>query len=255
MTSCTGGFGGFWVLSREKTVGFRLLAEALRRVRTRWEGRWKSQNRKNVNLSPYVEEPLNSKVIKSFVPELRSRKCFSCFEIPMFYVNMLWTSHVHFTHIGIMGMVHLLYTHLQIHAGIYIYMLDTYRHNKLIRRSNKRRRKTSLTIFTSHFTARVRKGFVGFYCEGELEIEHNCNILTPLLWPSRCVFLFSWCSTGGLGPTAGCWLSLLHFISVFSGPQTPSGYPRAPSIGRGFPYHISTLAVWNSTCNCSGSVN
>ena len=29
-------------------------------------------------LSPYVEEPLNSKVIKSFVPELRSRKCVSC---------------------------------------------------------------------------------------------------------------------------------------------------------------------------------
>ena len=39
-------------------------------------GRLKSQNRKNVYLSPYVEEPLNSKVIKSFVPELRSRKCF-----------------------------------------------------------------------------------------------------------------------------------------------------------------------------------
>ena len=35
-------------------------------------GRWKSQNRKNVYLSPYVEEPLNSKVIKSFSPELRS---------------------------------------------------------------------------------------------------------------------------------------------------------------------------------------
>ena len=49
-------------------------------------GRWKSQNRKNVYLSPYVEEPLNSKVIKSFVPELRSRKCFSCFEFPMLYV-------------------------------------------------------------------------------------------------------------------------------------------------------------------------
>ena len=46
---------------------------------------WKSQNRKNVYRSPYVEEPLNSKVIKIFVPELRSRKCFSCFEIPMFY--------------------------------------------------------------------------------------------------------------------------------------------------------------------------
>ena len=57
--------------------------------RTRWGGgRWKSQNRKNAYLSPYVEELLNSKVIKSFVPELRSRKCFSCFKIPMFYVYM-----------------------------------------------------------------------------------------------------------------------------------------------------------------------
>ena len=58
--------------------------------------RWKSQNRKNVYLSPYVEEPLNSKVIQSFIPELRSYKCFSCFEIPMFYVYMLWTFCVRF---------------------------------------------------------------------------------------------------------------------------------------------------------------
>ena len=36
-------------------------------------------------------------------------------------------------------------------------------------------------IFASHFSARVRKGCVGFYCERELEIEHNCNILTPKL--------------------------------------------------------------------------
>ena len=61
-------------------------------------GRWKWQNTKIVPLSPYVEKPLNSKVIKSFVPELRSRKCFSCFEIPMFYVIYLWTLYVHFTH-------------------------------------------------------------------------------------------------------------------------------------------------------------
>ena len=64
--------------------GFRLLA--LWRVPHKTGGGWKSQNRKNVYLSPYVEEPLNSKVIKSFVTELRSRKCFLCFEIPMFYV-------------------------------------------------------------------------------------------------------------------------------------------------------------------------
>ena len=49
-------------------------------------GRWKSQNRKNVYLSPYDEEPLKSKVIKSFVPELRSRKCFSCFD----WFGLVW---------------------------------------------------------------------------------------------------------------------------------------------------------------------
>ena len=63
--------------------------------------RWKCLNRKNVYLSPYVKGPLNSKVIKSFVPELRSRKCFSCFVIPMFYVYMLWTFYVLFPHIRI----------------------------------------------------------------------------------------------------------------------------------------------------------
>ena len=42
-------------------------------------------------------------------------------------------------------------------------------------------------IFTSHFFARIRKGF---YCERELEIEHDCNILTPNFYGrQRCVFL------------------------------------------------------------------
>ena len=49
-------------------------------------GRWKSQDRKIVPFSPYVEKPLNSKVIKSFLSEQRSHECFSCFVIPMFYV-------------------------------------------------------------------------------------------------------------------------------------------------------------------------
>ena len=113
--------GGFWDFEKVSRVETR---HRTRRVdfrgsqrqdefacygrRTRWGGcRWKSQNRKNVYLSPYVEEPLNSKEIKCFIPELRSRKCFSCFEIPMFYVYMLWTFYVHFTHIRIMGMVHI----------------------------------------------------------------------------------------------------------------------------------------------------
>ena len=72
---------------RTKSVDFRLLAEALGRCRTRWGGRrWKNQHRKIVPLSPFVEKPLNSKVIKSYEPELRSRKYFSCFEIPRCYL-------------------------------------------------------------------------------------------------------------------------------------------------------------------------
>ena len=49
-------------------------------------------------LSPYVEKPFNSKIIKKFVPELRSCKCFSCFGIPMFYVYILRTFYVRFTY-------------------------------------------------------------------------------------------------------------------------------------------------------------
>ena len=60
-------------------------------------GRWKSQNRKNVYLSPYVEEPLNSKVIKSFVPELRSSVfCVLGFLCSMYicYEHSMYVSHI-----------------------------------------------------------------------------------------------------------------------------------------------------------------
>ena len=87
-------------------------------------------------------------------------------------------------------------------------------------------------IYTSHFIARVQKGCSWVACERELEIEHNCNILTPLLWPSRCVFL----------------------VLLMLG-STPSGFPRAPSVGCGLPYHIWSLAVWNSTGNCFLDLN
>ena len=67
-----------------------------------------------------------------------------------------------------------------------------------------------INIFTSHFIVRVRKGF-----------------LTPNFMAVNVVsFSFSWGSTGGPGVhSAGCWLSLLHIISIFSGPQLI----RAPS--------------------------
>ena len=39
--------------------------------------------------------------------------------------------------------------------------------------------------------------------------------------------------------SAGCWLSLLHLISIFSGPQTPSGFPMAPSVWLSLPHLVS----------------
>ena len=115
--ACAGDFGGFeksqlsGVLPRGKKVDFRLLAEA--RPVALWRvphvflvgGADGKANIERLYLSPYVEKPFNSKVIKSFVPELRSRKCFSCFGIPMFYVYMLWTFYVRFPY-SCMGMLH-----------------------------------------------------------------------------------------------------------------------------------------------------
>ena len=83
-------------------------------------------------------------------------------------------------------------------------------------------------IFTSHFIARVWKGCWRVACERMLETERKLHILTPLLWPSRCV-LFSWC----WGP--------LH-----------RGFLRAPSVGCGLPLPHLVSTVWNYTGNCIG---
>ena len=66
----------------------------------------KSQNRNNVHPSPYVEEPLNSKVIKSFVPELRSRKCFFVFRDSYVLCIYKWTFYIHFAY-PYLAMIHM----------------------------------------------------------------------------------------------------------------------------------------------------
>ena len=115
MTSCTGsargGFGEFWKCQLSSASGedgwLSLACRGLvSGAHVVWD-RWKNQ----VYLSPYVEKPLNSNVIKSFVPELRSRKCFRvsgflcsmhiCYEHSMYvshihvwlYYNIGWTEH------------------------------------------------------------------------------------------------------------------------------------------------------------------
>ena len=139
----------------------------------------------------------------------------------------------------------------------------------------------------------VRKGYSRFACERVLETEHKLHIFTPLLWPSRCVFLAllmlgSTPSGGGFrGPprsgmafpiTSGLWLSgslLATASGVFRVPprsgvafpttsglyclefywQLHRGFPRSPSVGCGLPYHISSLTLWESAGNCFGTPN
>ena len=80
----------------------RSLARSLRpcgRCRT-WFGADGKVRIERLYLSPYVEKPFNSKVIKSFIPELRSRKCFcvSGFLCSIYiygYEYSIYISHIH----------------------------------------------------------------------------------------------------------------------------------------------------------------
>ena len=137
------------------------------------------------------------------------------------------------------------FSYMHVHAEIYIYMLDTYWRN-----DKDAHRKTSLTKYLPLTLLQgFEKGYSRFACERELETEQKLQYFDPHSYGCHIVsFLFSWCSPGGLeAHSVGWWLPLLHLISIFSGPQTPSGFPRAPSAGCGFPYHISAISVSNAT--------
>ena len=108
-------------------VGFRLLAGTFVAGATRvGGGGWADEKARIERMCislPYVET-FNSKVIKGFVPELRSRYVF--FEFWDSYVLSLRTFEVRFTHSHIMAMVHL---YIFGTRSIYIYM---YEHNMSI---------------------------------------------------------------------------------------------------------------------------
>ena len=92
---------------------------------------------------------------------------------------------------------------------------------------------------------------MGFYCERELEIEQKLQYFDPHSYGRQhCVFLVlhNCCLTGGPeAHSAGLWLSLLHLISNFSGPQLIGG-PEGPFCLAWFsiPHLISNLSptVW-----------
>ena len=141
-----------------------------------------------------------------------------------------------------MGCLIVIYSHNKYaYIHIYMFMQDTYWCNKLIRRSNKRRRKTSLTKYLPlTLLLGFEKVVQGFRVRGSWRPNRNFNILTSSLMAVNVVsFSFFWCSTGGLGVhSAGCWLSL-RILSSSSLDPNSSG-PQAPSACCGFPYHISS---------------
>ena len=124
-----------------------------------------------------------------------------------------------------------------------------------IKMQEGRHKKTSLEKYSP---LTLLQGFERLACERMLETERKLHILTPLLWPSRCV-LFSW-YWGPLhrgfprAPSVGCGFSY-HISSLTlweSAGNCIGGFPSAPSVGCGFPYHIWSLAVWKSAGNCIG---
>ena len=101
-----GGFGGFWKSQLSSWLGRRRLTFTSSPKPSQWHtccgagGRWKSQNRKNVNLCSYVEEPLNSKVIKRYCTW--TKKSLRVFRVSGFlcfmyicYEHSKYFSHIH----------------------------------------------------------------------------------------------------------------------------------------------------------------
>ena len=150
----------------------------------------------------------------------------------------------------------MLYGHLPYHNDSIIVKTDARR-----KTHEERKQEDFFTIiFTSHFIARVRKGCWRVVCERMLETEHKLHILTPLLWPSRCVFivlLMLGSTPLGLsgGPLGLVWPSLLHLVSNPLGVcwQLHWGFSECP-LGRVWPSlpHL-VFTVWKSTGNCSGT--
>ena len=141
--------------------------------------------------------------------------------------------------------VYVLYSHIMIHAHIYIYMLDTYRRNKLMTSEDFFRK-----IFTSHFICKV------CVWEGVGDRTELQYIDPPLLWPSTlrlsrspdaqpeaqgpsslldggflyCILsatsLDSNSAGGPEGPFSLAWLSLPHLVSIPpAATPTQSGAP------------------------------
>ena len=177
MTSCTRSawrIFGIWRklgelrLDTERDGWLSLARKALWQVSHEMGARWKSQNRKIVPLSPYVEKPLNSKVIKSFVPEQRSRYAF--FEFRDSYVlcyicneQSMYVSH---------SRIWLWYTF----SGLLHFTLDTYHDDTIC---------IFFIFFNSHLLKSIQNTFDVFVCvlpqrEKDVQVKKKQETYLPL---------------------------------------------------------------------------
>ena len=145
-------------------------------------------------------------------------------------------------------------------------------------------------IYLSLYCKLLERVVQGFACERMLETEHKLHILTVTLCLScslRCstrglgvhsIGAFPRAPSVGCGlpyhiwsllsgsllatasgvsevPLGRVWPSLPHLVSNPLGVcwQLHRGVPRSPSVGCGLPYHISSLTLWESAGNCSGT--
>ena len=144
MTSCTGSVrAGFWgfekiqeveILPLKKKVDFRSSPRPCGGCRAWCGGRWKNQHRNKLDLSPYVVKPFNSKVIKSFVPELRSRKCFFfvCVSGFLCYLYMSYEHSMYISHIRVWLCDNTMYD-LQTHSFLITFLNVSRRVNACLR--------------------------------------------------------------------------------------------------------------------------
>ena len=103
-------------------------------------------------------------------------------------------------------------------------------------------------IFTSHFICKGSKRVTKcLRVSGSWRPKRNCNIFTPNLWPSTlCLSRSPGAQTEALGSTLLGAGFLYCILSATSLDPNSSG-PQALSAWCGFPFHVSSNSVYNST--------
>ena len=93
-------------------------------------------------------------------------------------------------------------------------------------------------------------------CSGVFRVPPRSGVAFPTnIWSLLSGILLAIASGVSEVPLGRVWPSLPHFVCNPQGVcwQLLRGFPRSPSVGCGLPYHISSVTLWESAGNCSGT--